>query len=162
MICLRIGKTTEAKPHRVNLRSPLPIIHYYQNNRLQVKGILVPNTNLQLNPYLNTQLDLQCSGNLSFQYMAQSTWLTNQCTDPSMWLSHQLEKDVGCKVFLFIHTIKIKKLLGHKTLRRTNATASSRERWIRANCLRPQYAWIKHLHSLASSITALKIILIYV
>ena len=73
MICLRIGKTTEAKPHRVNLRSPLPRIHYYQNNRLQVKGILVPNTNLQLNPYLNTQLDLQCSDNLSFQYMAQST-----------------------------------------------------------------------------------------
>ena len=162
MICLRIGKTTEAKPHRVNLRSPLPRIHYYQNNRLQVKGILVPNTNLQLNPYLNTQLDLQCSDNLSFQYMAQSTWLTNQCTDPSTWLSHQLEKDVGCKVFLFIHTMKIKKLLGHKTLRRTNATASSRKRWIRANCLRPQYAWIKPLNSLASSITALKIILIYV
>ena len=30
------------------------------------KGILVPNTNLQLNPYSNTQLDLFCSDNLSF------------------------------------------------------------------------------------------------
>ena len=58
VICLRIGKTTEAKPHRVNLRSPLLIIHYYQNKRLQVKGILVPNTNLQLNRYPNTQSDL--------------------------------------------------------------------------------------------------------
>ena len=58
MICLRMGKTTEAKPHRVNLRSPLLRIHYYQNKRLQVKGILVPNTNLQLNPYPNIQLDL--------------------------------------------------------------------------------------------------------
>ena len=58
VICLRIGKTIEAKPHRVNLRSPFPIIHYYQNKRLQVKEIPVPNTNLQLNPYPNTQLDL--------------------------------------------------------------------------------------------------------
>ena len=30
------------------------------------KGILVPYTNLQLNLYLNTQLDLFCSDNLSF------------------------------------------------------------------------------------------------
>ena len=46
VICLRMGKTTEAKPHQVNLRSQLPRIHYYQNKRLQVKGIPVPNTNL--------------------------------------------------------------------------------------------------------------------
>ena len=58
VICLRIEKTIEAKPNRVNLRSPLPRIHYYQNKRLQVKGISVPNINLQLNLYLNTQLDL--------------------------------------------------------------------------------------------------------
>ena len=30
------------------------------------KGILVPYTNLQLNPYLNIQLDLFCSDNISF------------------------------------------------------------------------------------------------
>ena len=30
------------------------------------KGIPVPYTNLKLNPYLNTQLDLFCSDNLSF------------------------------------------------------------------------------------------------
>ena len=53
-----MDKTTKAKSHRVILRSPLSIIHYYQNKRLQIKGIPVPNTNLQLNPYLNTQLDL--------------------------------------------------------------------------------------------------------
>ena len=44
-------KTIEAKSYQVNLRLPLPRIHYYQNKRLQVKEILVPNTNLQLNPY---------------------------------------------------------------------------------------------------------------
>ena len=30
VICLRMEKTTEAKPHRVNLRSLLSRIHYYQ------------------------------------------------------------------------------------------------------------------------------------
>ena len=46
VICLQMRKTTEVKPHRINLRSPLLKIHYYQNKRLQVKGIPVPNTNL--------------------------------------------------------------------------------------------------------------------
>ena len=73
VICFRIGKTIEAKPHQVNLRSQLQRIHYYQNKRLQVKGISVPNTNLQLNSYPNTQLDLYCSGNLSFQCTTSST-----------------------------------------------------------------------------------------
>ena len=58
VIYLQMGKTTETKPHRVNLRSLLPRIHYYQNEWLQVKGIPVPSTNLQLNPYPNTQLVL--------------------------------------------------------------------------------------------------------
>ena len=38
-----------------------------------VKRIPVPYTNLQLNPYPNTQSDLFCSDNLSFQCMAPST-----------------------------------------------------------------------------------------
>ena len=58
VICLRMEKTVMAKPHRVNLKSPLLIIYNYQNKRLQVKEISVPNTYLQLNPYYNTQLDL--------------------------------------------------------------------------------------------------------
>ena len=36
--------------------------------------------------------------------------------DPSTLLTHQLEKDVGCKFFQFIQTMKIKKLLNYKTL----------------------------------------------
>ena len=85
------------------------------------KGILVPYTNLQLNPYPNTQLDLFCSDNLSFS-MHGSQYVTN----------HQLEKNVGCKVLQFINMMKITKLLGYKTLRYTNLLASSRERWTRA------------------------------
>ena len=65
------------------------------------KEISVSYTNLQLNPYPNTQLDLFYSDNLSFQCTAPSTWLTN-CVNLSTRLDHQLEKDVGCKVLLSI------------------------------------------------------------
>ena len=41
------------------------------------KGILVPYTNLQLNPYPNTQLDLFCSDNLFFSIHG-SQYVTNQ------------------------------------------------------------------------------------
>ena len=41
------------------------------------KGIQVPYTNLQLNPYPNAQLDLFCSDNLSFS-MHGSQYVTNQ------------------------------------------------------------------------------------
>ena len=73
MICLRMGKTTVTKPHRVNLRLPFLRIYNYQNKRLQIKGILVPNTTLQLNPYPNTQLDLQYSNNLFIYCMNPNT-----------------------------------------------------------------------------------------
>ena len=39
------------------------------------KGIPVPYTNLQLNPYPNTQLDLFCSDNL---FLYGSQYVTNQ------------------------------------------------------------------------------------
>ena len=42
-----------------------------------IKGISVPYTNLELNPYPNTQLDLFCSDNLSFS-MHDSQYMTNQ------------------------------------------------------------------------------------
>ena len=133
IICLGMGKTTETKPHRVNLRSPLSRIYYYQNKRLQVKRIPVPNTNLQLNSYPNIQLDLWCSDNISFQCTALSTWLTNRCMDLSTWLTHQLEKDIDCKVLQFIQMIKIKKLFGYKNLGTKTQQLLQRIWWTRAN-----------------------------
>ena len=56
-----------------------------------------------------------------------STWLTN-CTDPSTRLQTPTKKVVGCKVLQFIHLMKIKKMLGHKTLRCKYTTTFSRER----------------------------------
>ena len=51
------------------------------------KWILVPYTNLQLNLYPNTQLDLFYSDNYSFYCTAPSTWLTNWCADPNTQLT---------------------------------------------------------------------------
>ena len=114
------------------LRSPLPRIHYYHNKWLQVKEsqYLIPTYNWTLTPISNWICFVVTIS--PFQCTALSTWLTNRCTDPNTRLTHQLEKDVGYKVLQFIHTMKITKLLDHKTLWHTNTTASSRERWTRA------------------------------
>ena len=96
------------------------------------KEISVPYTNLQLNPYPNTQLNLFRSDNLSFS-MHGSQYITNQSVHESNYVTnHQHENDVGCKVLQFINTIKIMKLLGYKTLWCTNIVAFWRERWTRA------------------------------
>ena len=56
-----------------------------------------------------------------------STWLTN-CANSSTQLQLTTKKIVSCKVLQFIHTMKIKKMLGHKTLWCKYTTTSSRER----------------------------------
>ena len=77
MICLRMGKTYMAKTPLgdfkvTTLENPL-----LSKQAVISKGILVPSTNLQLNPYPNTQLDLFCNNNLSFS-MHGSQYMTNQ------------------------------------------------------------------------------------
>ena len=121
------GKPPRHKPHWVNLRSPLPWIHYYQNKWLQVKEsqYLILTYSWTLTPIPNWTCSIVTISH--FQCTTPNTLLTNRCTDPNTWLTHQLEKDVGCKILQFIHTMKIKKLLDYKTLRRTNAVASLRE-----------------------------------
>ena len=110
-----MGKTYTAKTPSGDFKVTTPENPLLSKQAITNKGIPVSYTNLQLNPYPNTQLDLFCSDNLSFQCTASSTWLTN-CVNPSTRLDHQLEKDVGCKVLQLIQTMKILKLLGHKTL----------------------------------------------
>ena len=66
MICLRMGKTSKAKIPSgefkvTTLENPLLL-----KQAVISKGIPVSYTNLQLNPYPNTQLELFCSDNLSF------------------------------------------------------------------------------------------------
>ena len=120
------GKTPPSEFKVTTLENPL-----LSKQMVTSKRISVPYTNLQLNPYPNTQLDFFCSDNLSFS-MHGSQYVINQLIHGSKYMTnHQLKKDVGCKVLQFINTMKITKLLGYKTLRRTNAAASWRGRWIR-------------------------------
>ena len=68
------------------------------------KGIPVPYTNLQLNPYPNTQLDLFCSDNLSFS-MHGSQYVTNQFNAriPVRGLLTNLRKMLAAKFFSSSH-----------------------------------------------------------
>ena len=145
-------------------------------------------TNLQLNPYSNTQLDLFCNGSSPFDARLPSTWLTN-CADPSTRLTNcadpstrlqsstkkivgckilqsSTKKIVGCKILQFIHTMKIKKILDHKTQKCTYTTTSSQEWWTRArtsspvaNCLNRVFSMLVQFVKL---LTALKIIILYI
>ena len=64
MICLRMRKTYIAKTPPGDFKVTTPKNQLLSQQAVS-KGILVPYTNLQLNPYPNTQLDLFCSNNLS-------------------------------------------------------------------------------------------------
>ena len=82
VICLWMGKTNTAKIPPGDFKVTTPEISLLSKQAVTSKRISVPYTNLQLNPYPNTQLDLFYSDNFSFWCTAPSTWLTN-CADPS-------------------------------------------------------------------------------
>ena len=58
VICLRMGKTTEAKTLPSEFKVTTPKNPLLSKQAVTSKGIPVPYTNLQLNIYPNTQLDL--------------------------------------------------------------------------------------------------------
>ena len=116
VICLWIGKSTRQKPHRVILRSPLPKLHYYCNKQLQVKEsqYLIPTYSQTLTPIPNWTCSVVTTS-------AFDAWI------PIRDFNHQLEKVVGYKVLQFIHMMKIKKMLSHKTLQCSYTATSSKE-----------------------------------
>ena len=88
-----------------------------------------------------------------------STWLTN-CADPSTRLQSPTKKIVGCKVLQFIHTMKIKKMLGHKTLWCKYIADSPRERdeLGQEPCLRSQFSWTEFAQYLCNLCTVLRLL----
>ena len=66
VICLRMEKTNTVKTPPGDFKVTIPEIPLLSQQTVISKGILVPYTNLQLNPYPNTQLNLFCSDNFSF------------------------------------------------------------------------------------------------
>ena len=87
------GKNLTAKTPLGDFQVTTPEIPLLSQQVVTSKGVPIPYTNLQFNPYPNTQLDLFCSDNFSFWYTAPSTLLTN-CADPSMRLQSPTRE--GC------------------------------------------------------------------
>ena len=83
-----------------------------------------------------------------------STWLTI-AQIPIRDFKTPTKKIFGCKVLQFIHTVKIKKMLGHKTVRCKYTATSLRERdeLSQESCLRSQFAWTKFAQSLCNLCT---------
>ena len=77
VIYLRMEKTYMAKTPPSDFKVTILENPLFSQQAVTSKGISVPYTNLQLNPYLNTQLDLFCSDNLSFSIHG-SQYVTNQ------------------------------------------------------------------------------------
>ena len=71
------GKPTRQKTLLGDFKVTTPENPLLSKQTVTSKGIPVLYTNLQLNPYLNTQLDLFCNDNLSFS-MHGSQYVTNQ------------------------------------------------------------------------------------
>ena len=65
VICLRMEKTSKAKTPLGEFKITTSENSLLSQQAVTSKGIPVPYTNLQLNHYPNTQLDLFCSNNLS-------------------------------------------------------------------------------------------------
>ena len=92
------GENLQGKIPSSDFKVTIPENPLLSQQAVVSKGISIPYTNLQLNPYPNTQLDLLCSDNLSF-LMHSSQYVTNQSMYGSKYVTNcQLEKNVGYKV----------------------------------------------------------------
>ena len=159
------GENLTAKTPPVDFQITTPEISLLSQQAVTNKGIpsTLPTYSWTLTPIPNWT----CSVVIVplFDAWLPSTWLTN-CTNPNTRLQSPTKKVVGCKAFQFIPTIKIKKMLGHKTQWCTYITTSSQEWWTRARtsssvtiCLNRVFSMLVQL---ANLLTAFKIILLYV
>ena len=104
VICLRMGKIYTAKTPSGDFKVTTSENSLLSQQAITSKGISAPYTNLQLNPYPNTQLDLFCSDNLSFS-MHSSQYVTNQFNVqiPVCGLLTNLRKMLAAKFFSSSH-----------------------------------------------------------
>ena len=87
VICLQMGNTSKAKTPPGEFKVTTSENPLWSKQADTSKGIPVPYTNLQLNLYPNTQLDLFCSDNLSFS-MHGSQYMTNQLMHESKYVTN--------------------------------------------------------------------------
>ena len=127
------------------------------------KRISVSYTNLQLNSYPNTQLNLFWSNNLSFS-MHSSQYVTNQSMRRSEYVTYSPTWE-GC----WLQSSSVHQHdEDHEALWLQNPIAYKRNSFFKRKmnegkfCLQSQFAWTKLCLILAQPFTALKIIFIYV
>ena len=151
VICLRMGKTYTKKTLPGDFKVTTPENPLLSKQAVTSKGIPVPYTNLQLNPYPIPNWTCSVVIIPPFNARLPSTWLTN-CADPSTWLQSPTKKVVGCKILQFIHMMKIKKMLSNKTVWCTYTTTFSRERDELGQelRLRSQFAWTEFVQYLCN------------
>ena len=99
-----MGKTYTAKTPPRDFKVTTPENSLLSQQAITSKEIPVPYTNLQLNPYPNTQLDLFYSDNLSFS-MHRSQYVINQfdARIPVRNLLTNLRKILAAKFFNSSH-----------------------------------------------------------
>ena len=125
VICLRMGKNLTAKTPPDDFQITTPETSLLSQQAVTSKGIpnTLPTYSWTFTPIPNWTCSVMTVP--LFDARLPSTWLTN-CTDPSTRLQSPTKKIVSCKVLQFIHMMKIKKMLDHKTLRCTYTATSSR------------------------------------
>ena len=127
VICLQIGKNLTAKTPRGDFQVTIPETPLLSQQTITSKGIpsTLPTYSWTLIPIPNWTCSV-VTVPLSDARLP-STWLTVAWI-PVRDFKTPTKKIVSCKVLQFIHTMKIKKMLGHKTLRFKYTATSSRER----------------------------------
>ena len=131
MICLRMEKNLTAKTPPGDFQVTTPETPLLSQQTVTSKRIpsTLPTYNWTLTPIPNWTCSV-LTVPLSDTRLP-STWLT-VARIPVRDFKTPTKKIVGCKVLQFIHTMKIKKMLGHNTLWCKYTTTSSRERWTRS------------------------------
>lgn len=87
------GENLTAKTPLGDFQVTTPEIPLLSQQTVTSKGVPIPYTNLQFNPYPDTQLELFCSDNFPFRCTTPK-YVTNQCMDPSMRLQSPTRE--GC------------------------------------------------------------------
>ena len=154
MICLRMGKNLTAKTPLGDFQVTTPETPLLSQQAVTSKRIssILPIYSWTLTPIPNWTCFVVTVPLFDAQF--PSTWLT-VARIPVCAFKTPTKKIVDCKILQFIHTIKIKKMLGHKTLRCKYTATSSRERDELGQelCLQSQFAWTKFAQCLCNLCT---------
>ena len=117
-------------------RSPLPKLHYYHNKRLQARNPKYL-TNLQLNPYPNTQLDLFCSDSSPF-WCTAAKYVTNVARIPVRDFKTPIWKDCWLQSSsVHPHDENQEDAWSQNLTVQIHSNFFKRKRWIRSRTLSP-------------------------